>query len=57
MLTPLGGDAKGVNIVNLKLGARTTMANGGWFYFGVGFGLTDAVWYDKMLRLEYRAGF
>jgi hypothetical protein len=57
LLTPLGGDAKGVNIVNLKLGARTTFANGGSFYAGFGWGLTDAVWYDKMLRIEYRAGF
>lgn len=57
LLTAIGGDAKGVNVVNLKIGARTTLANGGSFYFGLGWGLTDAVWYDKMLRLEYRAGF
>jgi hypothetical protein len=49
------GAAKGINIVNLKLGARTTMANGGSFYIGYGVGLTDSVWYDKILRLEYRA--
>lgn len=57
LLTPIGGDAKGINIVNLKFGARTTFANGGSFYAGFGWGLTDAVWYDKMLRFEYRAGF
>lgn len=57
LLTPIGGDASGVNILNLKIGARTTMTNGGSFYFGIGFGLTDAAWYDRMLRLEYRAGF
>jgi hypothetical protein len=57
LLTPLGGDAKGVNIVNIKVGARTTFANGGSFYVGFGRALTDAVWYDKMLRVEYRAGF
>jgi hypothetical protein len=57
VLTPTGGDAEGINVLNLKLGARTTMTNGGSFYFGIGFALTDAVWYDKVLRLEYRAGF
>jgi hypothetical protein len=57
LLTPLNGDAQGVNIVNLKIGARTSFANSGSFYFGFGWGLTDAVWYDKMLRFEYRAGF
>jgi hypothetical protein len=56
LLTPLGGDAKGVNIVNIKVGARTTFA-GGSLYVGFGRALTDAVWYDKMLRVEYRAGF
>ncbi|MEP6917082.1 MAG: hypothetical protein ABJC89_15630 [Acidobacteriota bacterium] len=57
LLTPTGGDASGVNIVNLKVGARTTFRNGGSFYAGFGWGLTDSIWYDKVLRIEYRAGF
>jgi hypothetical protein len=48
--------ADGTNIVNLKIGARTTIKRGS-FYAGFGWGLTDAVWYDKLFRLEYRAGF
>ena len=31
--------------------------NSGSFYAGVGFAMTDAKWYDKMFRIEYRAGF
>ena len=51
------GDASGINVVNLKVGARTSMANGGSFYVGYGFALTNNVWYDKILRLEYRTKF
>jgi hypothetical protein len=57
LLTPIGGDAKGVNIVNLKFGARTTFNDSGSLYVGFGWHLTDAVWYDKLFRLEYRTGF
>jgi hypothetical protein len=57
LLTPTGPDAGGINIVNLKIGARTTFKNGGSLYAGFGWGLTDSVWYDKVLRIEYRAGF
>lgn len=57
LLTPIGGDAKGVNIVNLKFGARTSFDHGGSFYVGFGWHLTDAVWYDKLVRIEYRKGF
>ena len=56
LLTDLGGKADGVNIVNLKVGARTSFASGS-LYAGFGFAMTDAKWYDKMFRLEYRAGF
>jgi hypothetical protein len=57
LLTPIGGNAEGVNIVNLKIGARTSFDNGGSVYVGFGWHLTDAVWYDKIWRLEYRKGF
>ena len=45
------------NIVNLKIGARTTVNGRSSFYVGYGFGLTDATWYDDILRFEYRVGF
>ena len=51
------GDASGTNIVNLKFGARVSMVNGGSFYVGWGTALTDADWYDHILRLEYRTKF
>jgi hypothetical protein len=45
------------NIVNLKVGARTTVDERHSFYVGYGFPLTSAEWYDKILRFEYRLGF
>jgi hypothetical protein len=50
------GDASGINIVNLKLGARTVF-EGGSVYVGYGFALTDDSWYDNVLRFEYRVEF
>jgi hypothetical protein len=41
-------DAGGTNIVNLKLGARTTIRRGS-FYVGYGFVLTDQAWYEDVL--------
>ena len=49
------GDVSGLNIVNLKIGARVGIGNTGSFYVGYGFALTQNVWYDHILRLEYRA--
>jgi len=51
------GDASGLNIVNLNIGGRLAMSGGGSLYVGYGFALTDAVWYDHVLRLEYRTKF
>ena len=45
------------NIVNLKVGARTTFAGRNSLYVGYGFPLTDAAWYDDIIRVEYRVGF
>lgn len=45
------------NIVNLKLGARTTFQGRHSLYAGYGFALTDAAWYDKIVRFEYRYEF
>lgn len=50
------GDASGINIMNLKLGARTVF-QGGSLYVGYGFALTDDSWYDDVLRFEYRFEF
>jgi len=49
-------DAAGTNIVNLKFGARLTIDRGS-VYVGYGRALTDATWYDDVLRLEYRYAF
>jgi hypothetical protein len=49
-------DASGINIVNLKLGARTVFSQGS-VYFGYGLALTDQSWYDDVLRFEYRYEF
>jgi hypothetical protein len=51
------GDVSGLNIVNLKIGGRVTMATAGSIYVGYGFALTSNQWYDHILRLEYRTGF
>ena len=48
---------KGMNIVNLKVGARVVMANKSSIYIGYGKALTDNTWYDKIVRAEYRVGF
>jgi hypothetical protein len=50
-------DAGGTNIVNLKFGSRFTVQERHSLYAGFGWHLTDEVWYDKLLRLEYRLGF
>ena len=47
-------DSGGDLIVNLKLGARVRAGSSGSIYLGYGFALTDDVWYDDVLRLEYR---
>ena len=49
-------EASGTNIVNLKLGARATVRDRHSFYGGIGWGLTDDVWYSGLFRLEYRLG-
>lgn len=51
------GPADGTNIVNLKLGARTTFDEKSSFYVGYGFPMTDAQWYGNIVRFEYRYSF
>jgi len=48
------GDASGLNILDLKVGARLATANGSSLYVGYGWALTSNVWNDHALRLEYR---
>jgi hypothetical protein len=50
-------DVKGDTIVNLKLGLRTYFSPCDSFYAGWGHALTDEVWYENILRLEYRRTF
>jgi hypothetical protein len=45
------------SIVNLKLGGRANFDDRSSFYVGYGFAMTDAQWYGKILRLEYRYSF
>ena len=52
--TASGKDISGLNIVNLKLGGRLVFGGRTSFYAGYGFALTDAKWYDKILRVEFR---
>jgi hypothetical protein len=54
--TSEGAPANGTNIVNLKLGGRVAFAAGS-IYVGWGKALTDAEWYDQIVRFEYRYGF
>jgi Putative MetA-pathway of phenol degradation len=49
--------AQGTDIVNLKFGGRILMRNDSSIYVGYGKALSDDLWYDHILRLEYRVGF
>jgi hypothetical protein len=51
------GPADGTNIVNLKIGARTTFDNRSSVYVGWGHALTAAMWYRDIVRVEYRYSF
>jgi hypothetical protein len=48
--------AEGTNIVNVKFGARFIVDRGS-FYVGYGHALTDATWYEDIIRFEYRFSF
>jgi len=50
-------DASGTNIVNLKIGARTSIGKHNSFYVGFGQAVTHAVWYKHIVRAEYRYSF
>jgi len=50
-------DATGINVVNLKFGARTSIGRHSSFYVGYGRALTSDVWYTDIARAEYRYTF
>jgi len=50
-------DASGINIVNLKVGARTSFGRHNSVYVGFGQALTHQVWYEHIVRAEYRYSF
>ena len=49
--------AGGTNVVNIKVGARMGFHNGSSIYAGYGHALTSQVWYENLLRVEYRYSF
>ena len=49
--------ADGTNIVNLKVGARTSLGRSNSFYLGFGQAVTHSVWYEHIVRAEYRYSF
>jgi hypothetical protein len=53
----IGDDVSGTNIANLKAGVRTSIGARNSVYVGYGRGLTNAVWYSDLVRLEYRRAF
>lgn len=50
-------DAGGIDIVNLKAGARLILDEHNSFYGGIGRALTGAVWYRSIARIEYRYSY
>ncbi len=47
-------DASDTSIANLKLGLRITDRKGRSFFAGYGLALTEDIWYDDIIRFEYR---
>jgi Putative MetA-pathway of phenol degradation len=54
---PPNPDASGINIVNLKVGARTSWGEHSSVYAGFGHKLTTEDWYQDIIRVEYRYSF
>ena len=47
----------GTNIVNVKIGVRTSIGDHNSFYVGYGQAVTHELWYKHIVRLEYRYAF
>jgi hypothetical protein len=52
-----GSEVSGTNIVNIKVGARTSIGSHNSFYIGFGQAVTHDMWYKHLVRLEYRYAF
>jgi hypothetical protein len=52
-----GASVDGTNIVNLKVGARTSIGSHNSFYVGFGHVVTHSRWYQEIVRAEYRYSF
>jgi hypothetical protein len=50
-------NADGINIVNLKFGARMSFRDRSSIYVGYGRAVTTDDWYDNIVRFEYRTTF
>jgi hypothetical protein len=50
-------EVSGMNIVNLKVGVRTSIGFHNSFYVGFGQALTHDDWYKHIIRLDYRYSF
>jgi hypothetical protein len=55
--TSAATEVSGLNIVNLKVGVRTSIGFRNSFYVGFGQALTHDDWYKHIVRLEYRYSF
>jgi hypothetical protein len=49
--------AAGINVFNIKIGARLNFGNGNSIYAGYGHGVTSNIWYSNLFRIEYRRAF
>jgi hypothetical protein len=55
--TRIGISVGGTDIVNIKFGVRTSIDAHNSIYVGYGRGLTSAIWYSDIARVEYRHTF
>jgi Putative MetA-pathway of phenol degradation len=53
----VASEVGGTDILNIKIGARTTVGPHNSFYVGYGHSVTSADWYDQIVRVEYRYTF
>jgi hypothetical protein len=49
--------AAGIDVFNVKLGARLGFGSGNSIYAGYGRALTSDIWYRNLFRIEYRRAF
>jgi hypothetical protein len=52
-----GAEHAGGNILNAKIGVRFSFHHDNSIYLGFGHVITNASWYDEIVRLEYRHSF